>query len=139
MNDVFNDPNDYNSDMDKLGAALDAGPFDLKLATLRAQHPYIPIFRYPDSVLAYALTANQAQEVVIPDGAKLIRFVGKGDYYVQRNGNAAVPTTTANTDTKTTGAMYKPEFAFFSADELRSLSIITADAGVIVTVLCFYG
>ena len=130
--------NDSNGDMVD-DAVFEDLHFDSKLAILRAENPYIPILKFPDAVLNFVMTANVAQDVNIPSGAKLVRFAGSADYYVQRNGAAQVPTASLTGDLSTMGALLKPEYAFFAAQEMGQLSIVAPTTGTIVTVHCYFG
>lgn len=110
-----------------------------KLLVLRGANPFVPIVQMPNNVLSALLTQNVALDFPIPSQAKYMRFKGKGDYYVSVNGAAAVPTVAGSIAGAPGGAqmgagvMYKPEETFFYCEEMQSISIVTADVGVIVT------
>lgn len=102
------------------------------LMSLRAQFPYLPIMPLPPQSFSIALTQNASYTLPIPDGCAVMMMHGKGDYYVSLHGRAEIPLGDGLSK-----SIYKPErFAFFVGNS-RSVDIITADAGVIVTAL-FY-
>lgn len=104
--------------------------FNHRLAALRAQNPFVEIEQWPEPC-TYVLTANQSKDINIPTHAKMMRFSGNGNYFVTRNGNAFIPTgdKTDNGD----GVVFKPEWAWFHCEEIRSVSVI-AQADMVLTV-----
>lgn len=105
-----------------------------KLMALRAQNPFIQILPFPNETRGYALPAGVAVDINLPSGTKMIRFVGDGNYYVSRKGNASAPVGVANEDGS--GSIMKPEYGFFFVEEISQLSVIST-AGCNLTVHCF--
>lgn len=109
------------------------GPVNM-LARLRYEFPYVPFVPFPNQVRTIALTQNQPRDIIIPDGAAAIKFFGSGAYYVSNQGNAEIPTVANDF---TSQSVYKPEhFAFYVAG-VRTLSLISPDAGCVVTMIAF--
>ena len=98
--------------------------FNRELAALRAQNPFLVIDQFP-GVISCKLTANVAQDINIPDGTKMVRFRGNGQYLITRNGVATIPSLPFSGQTDGSGCIIKPEGNwYFTGDEIKQLSII---------------
>lgn len=103
-----------------------------KLMALRAQNPFIHVMPFPNEVVALALQANVPTDINLPEGTKMVRFSGNGDYYVSRKGNAELPTA----QNPGGGSVYKPEGAYYYTEEIKQFSVIAQNA-CNLTVQCF--
>lgn len=98
--------------------------FNAPLAALRAQNPFVRIEQFP-GVISAKLTANTAQDINFPEGTKMVKFKGNGDYYVTRNGVAVVPALTFAAGSDGSGVLYKPEDVWiFTGEEVKQVSVI---------------
>lgn len=78
---------------DQSTAFTPQGPANM-LASLRAKYPFLPIMPLPPVVRPLALTANIAQDLIVPDGATIMNLTASADYYLSLHGNAEVPSAT---------------------------------------------
>lgn len=113
--------------------ATPQGPRNM-LMDLRDKFPYLPILPVPSNVVTVALAANVPQDIKIPDGTIMGLFFGSGTYYVGLHGNAEIPVAGNQEASK---SIYRPErFAFYLANK-KALSLISADAACVVTLLTY--
>ena len=103
------------------------------LMSLRAQFPYLPIMPAPPQSFSIALTANNSFTLPIPDGSAVMMLYGKGDYFLSLHGKAEIPGVDGLSK-----SIYKPQGFALYVGNMRSVDIITADAGVIVTAMFYY-
>ena len=116
-----NIPATFNSDSLALFA-----PRNEKLLRRRAMNPFLQIQLLPSSVRCVVLVANVAQDLHIPSGAKYMTLRGTASYWVQPNGNAAVPLAS---NMEGGSPIYRPDGVNFFVEEMQTVSIVApADA-----------
>lgn len=99
--------------------------FNAPLAALRAQNPFVNIIQFPGSLSA-KLLAGVAQDINLPEGTKMVRFKGNGDYFVTRNGIAVIPAAGFSALTDGAGVIYKPESEWiYTGEEIKQFSVIS--------------
>lgn len=110
------------------------------LARFRMDFPFVPIIPFPNTVRTVALIQNAAKDVRIPDGVVAVMFKGSGNYYVSNNGNAEVPVAAQDNDSGSNFgcSLFKPENFMFYTGGIRTLSVITPDAGGCVVTIMGY-
>lgn len=110
------------------------------LAILRHNFPFCPIIPFPNQVRTVALVQNVPKDIVIPDRVVMVMLRGSGNYYVSNNGNAEVPVAAQDNDSGTNAArsIFKPDGVFFYTGGIKSLSVITPDAGGCIVTLLGY-
>lgn len=103
------------------------------LMAIRRSFPNLAIIPFPRSVVVVALTANNAKEIMFPDGTVLFQLFSNGNFYASINGNADIATAATETNSR---ALFKPTDMLFHTMG-KNISVITADANVIVSAACW--
>lgn len=100
------------------------------LIFLRAELPFIPIMKFPRTIkTAYMAAANTPTDIIVPEGAALVKFRGPGDWYVSMGGRAIVPGAGGDVDN---ASIYKPDAEWFYCGGIRQISVVaTAAAGIV--------
>lgn len=107
--------------------------FDFKLASFRAQNPFVQMTDLPNSVINLVLSAGVAKDVNLPQMCKAIRIRGNADYWLNDVGNAAVPVADV---TDGSGAIFRPDGVIYFVEDLRSFSLVSGGA-CLVSIECF--
>jgi hypothetical protein len=106
-----------------------------KLSALRAQNPFLPIVPFPNSIINVMLPAGGSPvDIYLPEGTKYINIRATGEYFVSRNGNAQIPTSSISNDGR--GCSFDSS-QYVYVEELRSFSIISSVANNSVCVSCY--
>jgi hypothetical protein len=106
-----------------------------KLSALRAQNPFLPIVPFPNSIINVMLPANgYPVDIYLPEGTKYINIRSTGEYFVSRNGNAQIPTSSISNDGR--GCSFDSAH-FVYVEELRSFSIVSSVANNAVCISCY--
>ena len=96
------------------------------LMAMREKFPFLPILPLPNSVVAFALVANQVQEVQIPTGMAMAMISGDAAYWVSLQGNAQLPAIGVNPlDANQSRSFYRPDGIFFFIAGKSALSFIS--------------
>jgi hypothetical protein len=105
------------------------------LSALRAQNPFLPIVPFPNSIINVMLPAGGSPiDVFLPEGTKYINIRATGEYFVSRNGNAQIPTSTISNDGR--GCSFDSS-QYVYVEELHSFSIISSVANNAVCISCY--
>lgn len=107
------------------------GPIN-DLTRFRLSFPFVPIIPFPPQVATVALVQNVAKDIVVPDGVVAVFLRGSGNYYVSNHGNAEVPVDGFSK------SIYKPDGIMFYTGGIKTLSVITPDAGGCVVTMLGY-
>jgi hypothetical protein len=106
-----------------------------KLSALRAQNPFLPIVPFPNSIINVMLPAGGSPvDIYLPEGTKYINIRATGEYFVSRNGNAQIPTSSISNDGR--GCSFDSS-QYVYVEELRSFSIISSVANNSVCISCY--
>jgi hypothetical protein len=106
-----------------------------KLSALRAQNPFLPIVPFPNSIINVMLPAGGSPlDIYLPEGTKYINIRATGEYFVSRNGNAQIPTSSISNDGR--GCSFDSS-QYVYVEELRSFSIISSVASNSVCISCY--
>jgi hypothetical protein len=106
-----------------------------KLSALRAQNPFLPIVPFPNSIINVMLPAGGSPlDIYLPEGTKYINIRATGEYFVSRNGNAQIPTSSVSNDGR--GCSFDSS-QYVYVEELRSFSIISSVANNSVCISCY--
>jgi hypothetical protein len=103
------------------------------LAAMLRDFPNLEIAPFPHCAVVALLTANQARELVFPNGTALFRLSSNGNFYACASGNAEIPTAGNEFSNR---SIWRPVDQFFFT-MANSISIITADANVVVQAACW--
>lgn len=107
-----------------------------KLSALRAQHPFLPILPFPNSVIQATLTANVAQDFDLPEGTKFIMIRGPSStlaLYASRNGQAQINATSSPVNN---GSFLVDSNWLYYVEEVKQISLLST-SGIVATVACF--
>jgi hypothetical protein len=105
------------------------------LSALRAQNPFLSIVPFPNSIINVMLPAGGSPvDVFLPEGTKYINIRATGEYFVSRNGNAQIPTSTISNDGR--GCSFDSS-QYVYVEELHSFSIISSVANNAVCISCY--
>jgi hypothetical protein len=114
--------------------------FNVKLAALRAQNPFLPIVSIPDKTVNLSLAINTAQDCPLPSGVKMImirRLNPDTQICASLNGNAQfIGTITANTNENDSGSFVINDNIFMYVEELQSISFVSNTASQL-SVMCW--
>lgn len=81
----------------------------------------------PQSVMVRSLAASTAESITPPAGARFVIFSSNVDFFV----NAFTTATVPGDVTDGTGSELNPAAYMFSPNELPTLSVISASAGIV--------
>lgn len=110
------------------GNVLPVQNIEADLRQLRAEMPFLPIISRPQWSRSLFLAANVAQNVDVPTNVSLVRFASSGEFYVNFDGTASVPTANVFD-----GVIYKPEGVWYYCGGLSQVSIVSPNVNTIVT------
>ena len=97
---------------------------------LRMQFPFLPINPPVGAVNAVVLvTATPTKELYFPPGAKLVRFAGVNEFYVNFKSGALKPTT----DIQNGSAPILAPEGWYECSGVNSVSVYSATNGAVVT------
>lgn len=107
-----------------------------ELQALRAQNPFVSIMPLSNSTLSGTVTNASAKDILLPEGTKLIYITASDEIYISRNGAAQIPSNDVAGNFQSANGI-DPRNRFLYVEELRSISIIGANAGPIrVSIAC---
>lgn len=114
------------------GPVIPVQNIESDLAWLRGELPFIPVMKFPTTVVSIFLPlAGTAADLIVPDGTVLGLFRGNLEYYVNAQGRAAVPSATSGE-----GNLYKPEHAWFYIGGHKQFSVVGTANNTFVQLVC---
>lgn len=114
------------------GVTLPMQTPDANLMHIRHQFPFVAVMPFPYETVAAVMVKDVAQDITVPDGAVIGRFIGNGDYWVSHAQRAKVPVAGEQSQ-----SMFKPEFTYFYLGGVKQFSVVSPTDGTVVQLVTY--